>query len=175
VTEEMSGGLSHHTDEENGPSHTVGHKSSKQQGCYSLERNQCACADAIRVPANYKKKRTSLDMTDVVRDVEKVAFLENLPKFGDGKCPGDPRESFIANPGAILFGDFSGGSFSTATPVYANYDLFQDSTFDGLVVNHLREMGSRKSHGSMSVRFDWQLTDERTMPLFSHVLTPNRI
>jgi hypothetical protein len=23
--------------------------------------------------------------------VEKVAFLEKLPKFGDGKCPGDPR------------------------------------------------------------------------------------
>jgi hypothetical protein len=26
--------------------------------------------------------------------VEKVAFLEKLPKFGDRKCPGDPRESF---------------------------------------------------------------------------------
>ena len=66
----MSGGLSHHTDEENGPSHTVGHKSSKQQGSYSLERNQCVCADAKRVSANDKKKKpTSLDTSDVVRDV----------------------------------------------------------------------------------------------------------
>jgi hypothetical protein len=35
--------------------------------------------------------------------VEKVAFLEKLPKFGDRRCPGDPRESFIAYPDAILF------------------------------------------------------------------------
>jgi len=54
VTEEMSGGLSHHTDEENGPSHTVGHESSKQQGRNSLERNWCVCADAERVSANDK-------------------------------------------------------------------------------------------------------------------------
>jgi hypothetical protein len=39
--------------------------------------------------------------------VEKVAFLENLPKFGDRKCLGDPRESFIAHPDAILFSRFS--------------------------------------------------------------------
>ena len=99
----MSGGLSHHTDEENGPSHTVGHKSSKQQGCYSLERNQCACADAIRVPANYKKKRTSLDMTDVVRDVEKVQFPPKEPKFGGYKMPRKLRKSFVELPNAKLF------------------------------------------------------------------------
>jgi hypothetical protein len=39
--------------------------------------------------------------------VEKVAFLEKLPKFGDRKCPGDPRESFIARPNAVLFSRFS--------------------------------------------------------------------
>jgi hypothetical protein len=39
--------------------------------------------------------------------VEKVAFLEKLPKLGDRKCPGDPRESFIAHPDAILFLRFS--------------------------------------------------------------------
>src|SRR5271157_570718 len=72
----MSGGLSHHADEGNGPSHTVGHELSKQQGCYSLERNQCVCADVIRVPANYKNKPTPLDMTDVVRDVE-IRWDEN--------------------------------------------------------------------------------------------------
>ncbi len=39
--------------------------------------------------------------------VEKVAFLEKLPKFGDRKCPGDPRESFIGHPDAILFSRLS--------------------------------------------------------------------
>jgi len=39
--------------------------------------------------------------------VEKVAFLEKLPKLGDRKCPGEPRESFIAHPDAILFSQFS--------------------------------------------------------------------
>jgi hypothetical protein len=38
--------------------------------------------------------------------VEKVAFLEKLPKVGDRKCPGNPRESFIAHPDAILFSRF---------------------------------------------------------------------
>ena len=39
--------------------------------------------------------------------VEKVAFLENPLKFGYRKCLGDPRESFIAHPDAILFSQFS--------------------------------------------------------------------
>jgi hypothetical protein len=39
--------------------------------------------------------------------VEKVAFLEKLPKFGDRKCPDDPRESFIARPDAVLLSRFS--------------------------------------------------------------------
>jgi len=39
--------------------------------------------------------------------VEKVAFLEKLSKFGDRKCPGDSRESFIGHPDAILFSRFS--------------------------------------------------------------------
>jgi hypothetical protein len=39
--------------------------------------------------------------------VEKLIFLKNLPKFGDRKCPDDPRESFIAHPDAILFLRFS--------------------------------------------------------------------
>jgi hypothetical protein len=62
----------------NGPSHTVGHESSKQQGRYSLERNQCVCADAKRVSANDKKKPTFLDTSDVVRDVEKPSLLKKL-------------------------------------------------------------------------------------------------
>jgi len=41
----MSGGLRHHNDEENGPSHAVGYKPSKQQDRYSLESNQWVCAD----------------------------------------------------------------------------------------------------------------------------------
>jgi hypothetical protein len=39
--------------------------------------------------------------------VEKLPFRRKLPKFGDRKCPDDPRESFIAHPGAILFLRFS--------------------------------------------------------------------
>ena len=39
--------------------------------------------------------------------VEKVAFLKKLPELGDRKCPGDPRESFIAHPDTILFLRFS--------------------------------------------------------------------
>jgi|SRR4030095_7411327 hypothetical protein len=41
----MSGGLRHHNDEETGPSHAVGYRSSKKPDRYSLERNQCVCAD----------------------------------------------------------------------------------------------------------------------------------
>jgi hypothetical protein len=39
--------------------------------------------------------------------VEKLPFRRKLPKFGDRKCPDDPRESFIAHPDAILFLRFS--------------------------------------------------------------------
>ena len=67
----MSGGLLHHNDEEHGPSHAVGHKSSKQQDRYSLERNQCLCADGKVCPDLQKQKPKSLDTADVVRDVEK--------------------------------------------------------------------------------------------------------
>jgi hypothetical protein len=33
--------------------------------------------------------------------VEKLPFHPKLSKVGDRKCPGDPRESFIAHPDAI--------------------------------------------------------------------------
>jgi hypothetical protein len=59
VTEEMSGGLRHHNDEENGPSHAVGYQSSKKHDRYSLERNHCVCADVKCVPQNYKSKKSS--------------------------------------------------------------------------------------------------------------------
>jgi len=42
-----------------GPSHAVGYKSSKKQGRYSLERNQCVCADAKSVPETTKAKNVS--------------------------------------------------------------------------------------------------------------------
>jgi hypothetical protein len=52
--------------------------------------------------------------------VEKVAFLEKLPKFGIENVQ-ESRESFIAHPDAIfVFTIFPGGSFSTATPVFNN-------------------------------------------------------
>src|SRR5258708_2047073 len=65
----MSGGLRHHNDEENGPSHAVGYKSSKKQDSYSLERNQCVCAVEEVCPDLQKPEPKSLDRTGVVRDV----------------------------------------------------------------------------------------------------------
>src|SRR5438309_7104973 len=66
----MSGGLRHHNDEENGPSHAVGYKSSKKQDSHSLERNQCVCAVEQVCPDLQKPEPKSLDTTGVVRDVE---------------------------------------------------------------------------------------------------------
>jgi hypothetical protein len=43
--------------------------------------------------------------------VEKVAFPSKQPKLGDGKCPGDPRKSFIGRPDAIYFYEFLGREF----------------------------------------------------------------
>src|SRR5258708_20427400 len=65
----MSGGLRHHNDEENGPSHAVGYKSSKKQDSYSVERNQCVCAVEEVCPDLQKPEPKSLDRTGVVRDV----------------------------------------------------------------------------------------------------------
>src|SRR5258708_195694 len=65
----MSGGLRPHNDEENGPSHAVGYKSSKKQDSYSLERNQCVCAVEEVCPDLQKPEPKSLDRTGVVRDV----------------------------------------------------------------------------------------------------------
>jgi hypothetical protein len=55
----MSGGRRHRNDEENGPSHAVGYESSKKQDYYSLERNQCVCADARGVSQIAKAKPSS--------------------------------------------------------------------------------------------------------------------
>src|SRR5258708_12643730 len=73
----MSGGLRHHNDEENGPSHAVGYKSSKKQDSYSLERNQCVCAVEEVCPDLQKPEPKSLDRTGVVRDVEKLISAKN--------------------------------------------------------------------------------------------------
>ncbi|MFZ0279748.1 MAG: hypothetical protein WAL60_22845, partial [Candidatus Sulfotelmatobacter sp.] len=49
----------------NGPSHAVGHKSSKKHDRYSLERNQCLCAAGKRVGGTYRnQKPKSLDTAD---------------------------------------------------------------------------------------------------------------
>jgi hypothetical protein len=85
----------------NGPSHTVGHESSKQQGRYSLERNHCVCADAKCVSANDKKKPMSLDTFDVVRDVEKLDISEIRDNLGDRKCLTEQRKSFVEHPDAF--------------------------------------------------------------------------
>jgi hypothetical protein len=35
--------------------------------------------------------------------VEKVAFGENSRRFGDRKCPTEPRKSLVRHPGAMKF------------------------------------------------------------------------
>jgi hypothetical protein len=40
--------------------------------------------------------------------VEKVHFLQNSQKLGDGKCLGKPRKSFVEVPIAKFFRAFSG-------------------------------------------------------------------
>jgi hypothetical protein len=35
--------------------------------------------------------------------VEKLTFRLKEPKFGDRKCPGDPRKSIVGHPDAITF------------------------------------------------------------------------
>ncbi len=50
----------------NGPSHLVGHKSSKEDH-YPLEGNQCVCADVKSVFEIHETE--NLDTADVIRDV----------------------------------------------------------------------------------------------------------
>src|SRR2546427_8726272 len=72
----MSGGLRHHNDEENGPSHAVGHKSSKKEDRYWHRGDHCLCANGKRVPKTTKARSPSpLDMTGAVRDVVKSPSL----------------------------------------------------------------------------------------------------
>lgn len=59
MTEDMSGGLRHTVMKSNGPSHAVGHKSSKKHDRYSLERNQCLCP-AEKVWVNLPKPKAQV-------------------------------------------------------------------------------------------------------------------
>jgi hypothetical protein len=79
VTEEMSGGLRHHNDEEHGPSHAVGHQSSKQDR-YSVERNQCLCADAKGVFVPTQKRSPSLLTRPTSLEMLKNSFTPKSQK-----------------------------------------------------------------------------------------------
>jgi hypothetical protein len=59
--------------------------------------------------------------------VEKLIFLKNQAKFGDRKCPDDPRESFIAHPDAILFLRFSLSGVFQQPRLFATAILFDPS------------------------------------------------
>src|SRR2546427_4344947 len=87
----MSGGLRHHNDEENGPSHAVGHKSSKNEDGYWHRGDHCLCANGKRVPKTTKARSPSpLDMTGAVRD---VVIINNYLLFS---ALGRKRKNFIA-------------------------------------------------------------------------------
>ena len=85
--------------------HSVSITFLKATSAYALWGNVCL--------AYKNQKPKSLDTADVVRDVvnsvavEKLPFHPKLPTFGYRKCPGDPRESFIGHPDAILFSRLS--------------------------------------------------------------------
>ena len=69
-------------------------KSSKKDQ-YSLESNQCVCADGEGVSQTYKNKKSkSLDTADVVRDVEKLT-PRNSQKINRVRMP-YKRSSLVA-------------------------------------------------------------------------------
>jgi len=52
-------------------------------------------------------KRKYLDRAGVLRDVEKLHFLQNSKNLGDRKCLGKLRKSFVGHPDTILFSRIS--------------------------------------------------------------------
>jgi hypothetical protein len=52
-------------------------------------------------------KRKYLDRAGVLRDVEKLHFLQNSKNLGDRKCLGKLRKSFVEHPDTILFSRIS--------------------------------------------------------------------
>src|SRR5215472_10301140 len=79
MTEEMSGGLRHHSDEASGPELCGWIQQSSKQDRYRLEPTSASALRASYATKLLKQSSIYLDIADVVRDVEKL-FFTKLPK-----------------------------------------------------------------------------------------------
>jgi hypothetical protein len=95
MTEEMSGGLRHHSDEASGPELCGWIQQSSKQDRYRLEPTSANALRASYATKLQKNRSIYLDSADVVRDVEKVQFAAKRPKFGGYKMPRKLRKSFV--------------------------------------------------------------------------------
>jgi len=64
------------------------------------------CSDSVREIMKFLKRKY-LDRAGVLRDVEKLHFLQNSKNLGDRKCLGKLRKSFVGHPDTILFSRIS--------------------------------------------------------------------
>ena len=64
------------------------------------------CSDSVREIMKFLKRKY-LDRAGVLRDVEKLHFLQNSKNLGDRKCLGKLRKSFVEHPDTILFSRIS--------------------------------------------------------------------
>src|SRR2546429_9022414 len=60
------------------------------------------CIDSVREIMKFLKRKY-LDRAGVLRDVEKLHFLQNSKNLGDRKSLGKLRKSFVGHPDTILF------------------------------------------------------------------------
>jgi hypothetical protein len=72
VTEEMSGGLRHHSDEATGPESCGWIKRHRKKYRYYLEQTGASALRGSYAPGLQKQSSMYLDSADVVRDVEKL-------------------------------------------------------------------------------------------------------
>ena len=74
MTEEMSGGLRHHSDEASGPELCGWIQQSSKQDRYRLEPTSASALRASYATKLQKQSSIYLDIADVVRDVETFAI-----------------------------------------------------------------------------------------------------
>jgi hypothetical protein len=80
MTEEMSGGLRHHSDEASGPELCGWIQQSSKKDRYCLEPTSASALRASYATKLQKQSSIFLDIADVVRDVEKL-FLQKIAKI----------------------------------------------------------------------------------------------
>jgi hypothetical protein len=93
MTEEMSGGLRHHSDEASGRELCGWIQQSSKQDRYRLEPTSASALRASYATKLLKQSSIYLDIADVVRDVEKGPFRLKQPNLEDTKCLGIREDS----------------------------------------------------------------------------------